>query len=544
MEPIGELLQEIVRAFKVRRLYSEGHPQRTATETAAAQRVATLLEQNGALAMALEDGEVRSEDRVVHVPPDSSLVSILYHEGIRELVFHPGLEPAELSRFLDHATGVAAASPGERDLLARLWEEVLPHIHYTFVERLADQEWTPEVEARVEPDEGPAPGPVVLEPADREALAHPVIPLPDPTAYRLTEKELSGLQTELESERERGLFHEVLTCIRELLFDPPHEDTAPLLGAVSEMQVGFLREGRLADVRALHDVFRPYLESAAADPGVVAAFDGFRSAALDGRAVARLVQRLEEGHEEEEDLACYLRMFGPELLPQLLAALPEVKRLCQRPAIEEILVGLAASNAEALRVALAGGPEPVAAAAAFLAGTLADPQLGPALEAALRRPEPRVRLEAIQALKHLGESAVPHAARAVDDADRAVRVYALRHVIAHRFEPAFGTVAALFERIDEEAESLAERRLVYEAFGALGGPRVVDELARRMARRGVLRRADPEAVACAIAGLAATAAPAARERLEEAARDKDEDVREAARAALASWNRGGTGAGR
>lgn len=537
----GELLQEVVRAFNVRRLYSEGHPQRTATETAAAERVATILEENGVLAVTLEDGEVRWEDQVVHTAAETSLVSTLYHEGIRELVFHPGLEPAELARFLDHAAAVAAASAGERDLLARLWEEVLPHIHYTFVERLADQEWMSEAEAQAEPDDGPVLGPVVLEPEDRQALEMPLVALPDPTAYRLTEEELSRLQTELESEKARGLLHEALTCMRELLFDPPHDDPAPMLGAVADVQAELLREGRLAGVRELHDVYEPYLKSPAADPGVAEAFGRLRGAALDGSAMARLVERLDEGNAEEEMIG-YLRMFGPKQLPELLAALPDVKRLCQRSGIGDVLAGLAASNTEALRMALADGPEPVAAAAAFLAGMVADARLGPALEVALGRPEPRVRLEAIQALKQLGESAVPLAARAIEDTDPAVRVYALRHVVAHRFEPAFPAVAALFDRIDEEAESLAERRLVYEAFGTLGGPRVVDELAGRMRRRGVFRRVDPEAAACAVAGLAATGTPTARELIEAAARDRDGRIREAARSALSSWSRSGTGA--
>lgn len=539
-QAVGELFQEIVRAFKVRRLYADGHPQRVATETGATERVAAILEETGVLQLSLEDGEVRWEEEIVHAPgAEGSFADVLYHEGIRELAFHPGLEAAELARFLDHVAEVAAATVTERDLLARLWEETLPHIHYGFVERLADQEWEPEVETRADPETGPGAGPVVLDPEDRAALGIPVVVVPDPTAYRLTEDELAGLQAELEAERTRGLLHEALTCIRELLFDPPYPDPTPAVDALAEVQAGLLLEGRLAEVRGLHDVFQPYLESPAAEPAVVEAFERLRAAALDGSALGRLVERLAEGRAEEEELAGYLRLFEPARLPDLLGALPEVKRICQRPAIAEVLVSLAARNPEALGAALAAGDEPVATAAAFLAGAVGDPALATGLAEALSRSEPRVRLEAIQALKQLGEEAIPMAARAVDDADPGVRVYALRHLIAHRYEPAFPKVAALFDRIDREAVSPAERRLVYEAFGALGGPRAVEDLAGRMGRRGVFRRGDAETAVCAIAGLAATEAPAGREALEEAARDRDDVVRAAARSALASWGRSG-----
>ena len=541
VQAAGELLQEIVRAFKVRRLYSEDHPQRTATEAAVAERVARILQDSGALAVSLEEGGARAEEQLVFTPDsESSLISILYHEGIRELAFIPGLDAGELARFLDHVAAVAAAPGLERDLLARLWEETLPHIDYGFVERLADNEWVPEVETRVGADDGLEVGPVVLEPEDQEALEMPLVPLSDPTVYRLSGDELARLRADLDDETARGLLHETITCIRELLIDPPHDDLAPMIGALADIQAGLLREGRAAEVHMLHESLRPYLESPGVDPRAAEELDRLRGEALDPGVMAQLVGRLEEGQADEEELAGYLGLFGPAQLPELMAALPETKRLCQRTKIAEILERLAAQNPGALEVALTRGAEPVAAVAAYLAGTVGRPDIGPVLESALERPEPRVRLEAIQALKHLGESAVAMAARAVDDPDPAVRVYALRHVIAHRYEPAFGKVAALFDRIDEEAESMAERRLVYEAFGALGGSRAVDELARRM-KRGVFRRSDREGAVCAVAGLAATRSPASRSLLEEAARDRDQRIREAAEAALTSRSRGEAG---
>ncbi|HET9581602.1 MAG TPA: hypothetical protein VFP76_02165 [Gemmatimonadota bacterium] len=536
-----ELLQELIRAFKVRRLYDEGHPQRSTTEAAATARIESILEERGALDFALEDGVARIGDRTLSSGAgDTPVIALLYHEGIREIVFQPGLTAGELARFLDQVAEVSATAAGERDLLARLWEETLPHIHYVFVERLSDQEWTPDVsEPRTE--ETAAAGPVVLEPEDRQALALPVVSLPDPTAYRLTDAELAGLQAEIEGEKARTLLHETLTCIGELLFDPPHDDPIPLVGAIADIQTRLLGQGRLAEVRGLHDVFASYLASPRRDPRVVEAFALLRRTSVDGAALARLVERLDGGDATEEELTGYLEMLGPEELPALLAALPEMKRLCQRPAVGEILARLAAGNRRALEDTLAGGDEPSAVAAAYLAGMTGDASAGPALEAALRRPEPRVRLEAIQSLKQLGDAGVQHAAGAIDDPDPAVRVYALRHLIAHRFEAAFPAVAALFDRIDGEDRPAAERRLVYEAFGALGGSRAVDELARRMGRRGVFRKGDPEVAACVIAGLAATGSPDALRIVEEAARDRDDHVRATARSALEAWRHSKSG---
>jgi hypothetical protein len=74
--------------------------------------------------------------------------------------------------------------------------------------------------------------------------------------------------------------------------------------------------------------------------------------------------------------------------------------------------------------------------------------------------------------------------------------------------------------VDAE-RSLTEQRLLYEAYGALGGADVVDDLiARFRRRRGLFRKRDPEEAACVLIALGATESTNAREILEEASRDR------------------------
>ncbi|MFN2382956.1 MAG: hypothetical protein ABR559_01675, partial [Gemmatimonadota bacterium] len=148
----GELVQEIIRVFKVRRLYETGHPQRLEVEETAAERIQALLAGHGAVTLDIEEDALRADGAVIYSQEGTkeSLAFLLHREGLRQLVLHPGLEPGELTVFLDRI-GAAALAATETDLVAQLWEERFVHIRFAFVERLADEEWTPP-SAREEPD--------------------------------------------------------------------------------------------------------------------------------------------------------------------------------------------------------------------------------------------------------------------------------------------------------------------------------------------------------------------------------------------------------
>jgi hypothetical protein len=147
-----------------------------------------------------------------------------------------------------------------------------------------------------------------------------------------------------------------------------------------------------------------------------------------------------------------------------------------------------------------------------------------------------VRREALLALKSFGGGqALEFVTRAVDDADPSIRLYALRHLVSHRYAPAMPRVSERMARLDAE-RSLTEQRLLYEAYGALGGVEVVDDLVSRFRRRkGLFRKRDPEEAACVLIALGATGAPAAREVVEQASADRHPLVARVAGQVLQSW---------
>lgn len=534
-----ELVQELVRVVKVRRLYGEDHPQRAGVEEGAVERIGALLDEHGTIELKVEEGRLLAGEEPIHRAETSreSLPNVLHQEGIRQVAFYQGLTLQELIGFVNNVARVTAREDAdEEDLVTRLWEENFYHLRYTFVEQLQDEEWVPPAAEGTGP--GEERGPIRVDPEDtppeNEAMRR--LREADPTLYFLDDEDIATLQAEMEAEKSRNLIDEGLTCLRELLMNPVR-DVAPILEALADVQERLLEDADYPHVQKLHQLFIPYLEGDGVDERGRRAFEEMRAEALSENSLAHLAARLEAGTVEDGVAAAYYRAFSRDDPVALLSRVGDLKRLCQRPAISSALSEIARDRREAIHHALTSSDPHAAGAAAFLAGHVGDPRFVDPLRQALDSGDPEIRREAIQALKQIGGGrALEAVARAVDDPDPGVRLYALRHVVAHRYRPALPSVAGVVEGEAWRERSPTEQRLLFEAYGALGGEGVLDQLAGRVKGGGLFRKADPETAACALVGLGAIGTEAARAVVERAADDRNALIARTARQVIDGWD--------
>jgi hypothetical protein len=534
-----ELVKELVRVFKVRRLYGPRHPQRIEVETVAARRLASLLGEESAVELEIRETSLLAAGEAVYeqAPGPESLANVLFREGLRQIVFHDGLSAEELGGFLDEVwTASQQRADDEFDLVARLWEKRFVHIRYLFVETLSDEEWEPPAEKRLSESDREALQ-VSLTEEDLTALARPpTVLLADPTLYFLDDEDMAELQGGLEGEKGRALFVDVLTCVRELLMDLVVDDISPALEMVEEIHAEYMRDQIFRRVIELDEIFQPYLAGPAATAEARAAFARMSESAISESNLKRLGARLLAGEIDQAEAGSFVRAFGAGRLRVLLSGLPEIKRICQFPSMGAAFVEIAAADPAGLHEALTGDDPQVAVAAAFIVGMTGDGRYLESLGEVLSSDDPEVRREALLALKGFGGGrALEFVGRAVDDGDPSIRLYALRHLVSHRYAPAMPKVAERMAREDPE-RSLTEQRLLYEAYGALGGEEVVEDLISRFRRRkGLFRKRDPEEAACVLIALGATRTASAREVVEQASADRHPLVARVAGQVLQSW---------
>jgi HEAT repeat protein len=534
-----DLVNELIRAFKVRRLYDPSHPQRRESEAQSDARIAALLRDSRAIDFTVESERLLVDDTVVHEQPEGrdSIVFLLYREGVRQLSFYPGLTGEELGVFVDEVASAALAGAEDQfDLVARLWERNFVHIRYAFVEQLHDQDWTPpgETESLVI---GRDEQPIVLLEEDKSAADF--LREVDPSIYFLDDEDMAALQREIQSEKERTYLHETLTCMLEVLHAMSPEDPAPIFAAIGDIQESLLDARQYEEVMRLHAIFEPYLKNLG-EAKIPKEYVAVLDRTLAAEVLHRLATRVEEAKISEEIAASYYRVLGRGRLRTLLAHCGDLKRLCQRPALGQAMIDLARSEPNLLRSAISDQDPTVACLAAYLAGLVAEGTLLEPLARAMERGDDALRREALLAVKQIGGGrALEMVARRIEDPDPTVRLYALRHVVSHRYVPVLPRVKS---QLDHTAgRSLTERRLLYEAYGVLGGPGVVDDLARRLRRKeGLLRKIDPEEQACVVIALGGAGGPAARALVEEACTMRHPLVQRAALDVLGAWESGAT----
>src|SRR5216683_1620725 len=123
--------------------------------------------------------------------------------------------------------------------------------------------------------------------------------------------------------------------------------------------------------------------------------------------------------------------------------------------------------------------------------------------------------------------------RAIDDADRDVRIAAVRFLGSRGYRNAAARIESMVTGSKLRNADLTEKMTFFEAFGAIVGAKGIPALEKMLASKGLLgRKEDPETRACAAMALGKVRTPEARAVLERATQDKEPLVRNAVTRAL------------
>ncbi len=534
-------MQVLVKGLRATQLYLPNNPvyQRAVENIKGSFR--QIWQATDDLHLDVGETDFKWEDAVVYSQDQrsESIAWTLFKDGVRSVTLRPGVEDAEIVRFLavlHRAKNLAADAPD--DLLTLLWSEDFQFIAYTF------RELTTENAAPIEAGETiPSAQPVdvrhVVEeeaPPRREGLVR--IEDFDTTLYFLEEREVEYLRKEAEREYGQDLRRNVLAMLFDLLELQTYgtvraeligivENFIPyLLGAGDFRSVAYiLREIRVVLERA-RELIPEHRQTLAALPSRLSQAD----------ALAQLLQSLDEAavHPSEEELSETFRELRPEALPTLMAWIPRLTNERVRDLIGTAATRLAQEHPGEVLKALAS-PDPAAQLEMVrLAGRLKLPGAPEGMGPLLQSEDRALKLAVVDALTQIASpSALRLLEGAVDDSDRDVRIGAVKFLASRGHRNAFARVEGAVTGAKLKDTDLTEKMAFYEAYGTLAGPKGIPVLEKILLVKGLLaRKEDPETRACAAMALGKIRTPEARAVLEKVAQDKEALVRNAVSRAL------------
>lgn len=565
---VEEMFKVFDKAIKAQQLYLPNNAQHQKAMAAAKAAIAPLWDHMGSLVLQVTDVDLKWYGVTVNSHPEKggdSMPWLLFKDGLRELVWFPGFEDAEMERFLAIIPRVRHAQPHEDDLLTILWEQDFECLKYRYVE-LSDA--SAPLENSATQGRWPAPAGGAFEPPIKAieeaksdegeessageqgkagAAAKPPRPPGvvsmddfDSTLYFLDPNEIEYLRQETEREYGldlRRLVLQALLDIFELQVDAlVREEVA---GDLEALVIHMLAAGQFSNVAYLLKEIEGTMQRARE----VRPQERERLGRLADRlsqpdALSQMLQALEESTKlpARDDLTQLFAQLKPTALGTLLDYIDRSQNTQLKPMLEASAERLAQSNTSELVRLVKDAKTSVAREAIRRAGAMrtasAVPSLGEVLASGIERP---VRAACVTALMDIGTpGALSALESALTDPERDIRLTVLRALTARTHRPAMQKVQNIITGGSTREMDRTERIALFEYYGSIAGDAGVSVLDPILtAKSGMFaKKEDPELRACAAVALGRINTDASRASLQKSANDKDVVVRNAVSRAL------------
>ncbi|HEY6092728.1 MAG TPA: HEAT repeat domain-containing protein [Gemmatimonadales bacterium] len=550
-------MQVVSKGMRATQLYMPNNPvyQRAVENIRTAFR--QIWQATDDLIFDIGETEMRWEDHPIYSQEqrNESIAWTLYKDGVRSLSFKPGVEDAEIVRFLavlQQAKNLQADAAD--DLLTLLWAEDFQFITYTFRELASENAVPIERADKSAPtigggggtpggDAGSADPHTVRRqveeevPPKREGLVS--VDDFDTTLYFLDDKEIEYLHKEVEREYAQDLRGNVLAMLFDLLELQTYGTVrAELISIVENFIPYLLGAGDFRSVALILRECKVILQRARElIPEHRQILETLPTRLSQPDALSQLLQSLDEAtsHPTEDELSELFSELRADALGTLMGWLPKLSNERVRGLVQSAAERLAQAHAAEVLKALASADPAVQLEMVRLAGRLKLPGAPDGMGPLLERGERDLKLAVVEALTTIGSpSATRLLEKAIDDAERDVRIAAVKFLGQRGHRNAFSRVEAAVAGNKLKDADLTEKMVFFEAYGALAGEAGIPALEKLLVPKGGLlgRKEDPETRACAAMALGKIRTPAARDVLQKVSQDKEPLVRNAVSRAL------------
>jgi hypothetical protein len=552
IKAVAAWVQQFSRTLKNCKLYDAKNATAARFKQDLGIALQRLLDVHGTITLKFTSEDVTFEEASLYPARsrDDNFGLVFYRDGVRGLTFAPGVRSHEVDALLDALIQVTGQSQSEDDLVTLLWQAQLAHIDVDYVPGQAD------VGGSGASSEGatvPWPtGASAAEPEEPSADAAAAEPEPgsEQEAQPGGDERSDDWQVGEKTAEIEASFEELesMSASETERFQKEYRDehetspvTASLGLARAFLNADISPDDRIELARFMPRVLRlAFLQGSWREAGEALEVLGrcgsnewsvetFAQELLQPISISSMKERLEAQEPAAvADFIAFSHSLGDPTIDILNHLLAEIQSPRHQKIFIEALVEACRTNPERLAPWLAEPRWFVVRNTVQILGTIGGSTIASLFDPLTHHPEPRVRLEVINALRGLDHRvARPLLMRLLETAD--TRMFcAILHQLAQVRDTSVARmllghlIHAEFERRPSE-----EKRAIYSALASSGGDEVVPELEAELNEGNWFSRtqeAHRQAVARCIARIGT---PLARQVLERGAQSRRAPVRKA-----------------
>lgn len=510
-----QVMIAMTKTSKALRIYLPNNPVLIGFIEELNAKMTAHLARYGEFDLEVEPYTLRYNGSDIYENPDAkeSLASRLFADGIRTLLFQPGVDARELTAFL----GIVGFEGLTRDddIVTQLWERDLPHIRYLLEEDFIEAHLVEELSV---------PG-SQQESISRvyQALSGQFPPQPrmiPKHLLMLTGEEEKWLRTAKQVEARRNALDDVVNILSAILAGVKDQEIfRDFLDIIGNLTNNMFLAGEVGHALRLIRFMDQLRNLSSAPPAKRKLLAQAIAGVLSDSAIQVLQETLDGGetvtHEELKEL---LHIFGLPCLGGICELLGRVEKLKMRKVIIEVLVELGRDNPAVFAPFLSDPRWYLVRNVVLVLSLMGSPAALEMIVGLISHKEPRIRREVLGFLERSGDSkAKSYLVKYLRDESDALRIKALQVMAREKLPFALKPILALTTAEDFGAKDLAEKKAVYEALGEIGSTEMLP-LFREMLLKNYWfqKSAEKEATTLAVAGLARVRGNAALELLEEA----------------------------
>ena len=550
------------RTLKTCRLYDANNPTVVRFREELGTALTAQVDEHGPLALRFTGSEVFWGEHLLYEARsrEDNLAAPFFRDGVRTLTFADGIEPDEVSNFLDQVLRVTARGAGEEDLVTLLWDAQLVHVDMTYVSAQADgdeEQTRQDGDANASASTSPAPwpkesapsgpsGPGATEPTPEEspeAQSQQEVRSDDWVAGHAV-GDLERAWQELEAaapveierfQREQAAERQVpnVTAATRLLADCMDSGvTAPDRDMLAGYLPRLLREalvlGDWEDARAAFGL----LTRCESDAWSFEAFTAELLAPGNPTTSAALHRLDQQPMSGVQQFVTFARDLGPAGVEWLMHFVAESEQQRVRKSLTKVVAELCNDNPERMAPWLADERWYVVRNAVCILGFIGGSAIVGMLRAVTKHPETRVRQEVVTSLANAGDaSGRDLLVELLQGADTRIFCAVLHQLAAERNRDIAKLLLGYLVAPEFGERPLEECRAIYLTLGSTGDDDTVTGLEAELLRTKWFAQSNEQHRQAVARCIARIGTPLARQVLERAAQSKNGAIRKAAQEA-------------